>query len=158
MVIPPPDTSMVDLYIHRPPEPQCWELHPKCFVRPKDASLYTKIHFFMIKTLGNEAEIVDNGEQATKDLPPRTVYLKREDIHLNHYKLRSWKDFIVKFGGRNGPVQDWPTPDDLSVDAPPRFWASGHVDVKNATVEDTALKKFKTRIMEEPLVDSPTTI
>ena len=36
-----------------------------------------------------------------------TVFINVTDVRINHYKYKSWQDYLRKFESRIGPVVDW---------------------------------------------------
>lgn len=131
--------NLTSTFLHST-KPGTFERFPKCFVQTAWASFRTSIHYFDINLpMGGTL----SGSRSYHTIP-------ESELYINHYKLRTWEDFIVRYAGRNGPVKDWRLPEEgLTVHLPPHKWHIGHIDIVNAVYRDTKLYEFKQKYVDE---------
>ncbi|CAF0978848.1 unnamed protein product [Didymodactylos carnosus] len=122
----PVNGTVVDNYIHRSDARHIYEKHGKCAVKTHYAKLHSTIHEFIM------------------DKRYHTTVLQPTVALLNHYKLKSWEDFMQKYFRRNN-MPDWAIPANFSVNNPPLDWKFGHPKAYefNLTTKDTAFRDFR---------------
>ncbi|CAF0930050.1 unnamed protein product [Didymodactylos carnosus] len=124
----PTNGTVADNYIHRSDTQHIFEGRGKCAVKTSNAKLHTTIYEFLIQR-----------EYYSMTLQPSVAL-------INHYKLKSWEDFMEKYSNRKN-TSDWVIPANFSVDNPPLGWEFGHTKAYrfNLTTNDTAFKAFRLR-------------
>ena len=115
-----PKSGVVDSYRRARP---ALEQNPNCAVRPVTLKLDARIHWFMMPP--NNTRVV---------LDPATAV-------FNHYKEKSWEDYLRKFEGRIGLVKDWVVPKNLSLERAPPDWGAG------PDVVDVSVIRFRDRLL-----------